>query len=169
MSKMQKLHAGDIELAVSALLNYRVYTIVPNVSWGLGLRHECDMLALDNNDRFTEIEIKVTVSDLKADFKKRHNHASEFISRLYYAMPIELCEKYADIIPNHCGIISVKPICNRDGQHILNKAQYYRMAKHDKTKRKPDQRTIMKFMKLGCMRIWSLKHHNNKTKLIATT
>jgi len=159
------MNALDVELAVVALLNYRIYTIVPNVSWGLGLRHECDILALDEKGRFTEIEIKVTASDLKADFKKDHNHNSKFISRLYYAMPIEICEKYHEIIPKHCGIIAIKQIdIYGDGKYIMNQAQYYRMAKHDKTKQMPDEKTIKKFMQLGCMRIWSLKNHNKKNK-----
>lgn len=176
-----KIHAGQVEVAVAKLLNYRVYTIVPNVFWGLDLWHECDMLALDKQGRFTEIEIKVSASDLKADFKKSHGHKSKFISRLFYAMPIDLCEKYADLIPNHCGIISVKPQTfwrfkkesssfeKRHGIALKEsfegyKAEFYRQAKHDKTKDKPDEKTIIKFMQLGCMRIWSLKEHNNKSK-----
>jgi hypothetical protein len=139
------------------LLNYRVYTIVPNISWGIGL-HECDMLALDNKGRFTEIEIKVTASDLKADFKKKHSHSSKMISRLFYAMPIELCEKYDEIIPKHCGIISVHGISVSHGIRYF--AKFYRHAKHDKKKENPNEKIIKKFMQLGCMRIWSLKSHN---------
>ncbi len=173
-----KIHAGHIEVAVANLLNYRVYTIVPNVSWGLGLQHECDMLALDDKGRFTEIEIKISASDLKADFKKEHGHKSKIISRLFYAMPIELCDKYADLIPNHCGIIAIrkktlwrfkKDSSSFDKKHNIAikepfegyKAEFYRQAKHDKTKGKPTEKEIQKFMQLGCMRIWSLKSHNN--------
>lgn len=63
-----KPNTQDMELAVTGLLNFRVYTIVPNVSWGLGLGHECDLLALDQQRRFTEIEIKISKSDLVRDF-----------------------------------------------------------------------------------------------------
>lgn len=168
MSK-PKLHAGHVEVAVANLLNYRVYTIVPNVYWGLNLFHECDMLALDKQGRFTEIEIKVTASDLKADFKKSHGHRSRIISRLFYAMPIELCEKYQDLIPKHCGIIAIREKILYDwtnkstvSQHQGWKAEFFRQAKHDKTKEKPNDKTIKEFMRLGCMRIWSLKQHNNR-------
>lgn len=172
-----KLHAGHIEVAVAMLFNYRIYTIVPNVYFGLGFRHECDMLALDKQGRFTEIEIKVTASDLKADFKKEHGHKSKIISRLFYAMPIELCEKYQDLVPKHCGIIAIrqKTLYKWEGasrgtdspnakfvEHQGWKAEFYRQAKHDKSKEKPSEATIKKFMQLGCMRIWSLKSHNNK-------
>jgi len=166
MNSITKLHSGHIELAVAMLLNYRVYTIVPNVSHGLGLRHECDMLALDKNGRFTEIEIKVSASDLKADFKKGHGHRCDFISRLIYAMPIELCEKYKDLIPQECGIIAIElsyPSWLNGRAKI--EARHYRLVKHDKKKSMPSEKVKMEFMRLGCMRIWSLKAHNNK-KLI---
>lgn len=155
-----KIHSGHIEVAVANLLDFRKYTIVPNVSWGLDLRHECDMLALDNQDRFTEIEIKISAADLKNDFKKPHGHRSKIISRLIYAMPLELCQKYEDLIPKGCGIIAVKEV-KRRGKPVF-KAEHYRFCRHDKTKSAPDAKTIRKFMKLGCMRIWRLKEHNNK-------
>ena len=158
------MHAGQVESAVAVLINYRKNVIVPNVSWGLGLFHECDMLVLDGQNRFTEIEIKVSASDLKADFKKEHGHKSKIISRLIYAMPIELCQKYQDLIPKHCGIIAVREYTryNLTGY----KAEWFRMCKHDKSKEKPSAQTIRKFMELGCMRIWTLKAHNNKRNLI---
>lgn len=162
----KKLHAGHIEYAVVQLLNYRVYTIVPNVSWGMGFNHECDLLALDNKNRFTEIEIKVTASDLKADFKKAHGHRSEYISRLVYAMPMNLAEKYSDIIPKECGIIAVDVVTKSKWQtsdlvtYRVLVAEWWRQVKHAHTEEVP-QKKILKFMQLGCMRIWSLKAHNN--------
>lgn len=153
------MHSGNIELAVANLLNYRVQTIVPNVSWGLGLRHECDMLVLDKQGRFTEVEIKISISDLKADFKKKHGHQSKFISRLVYAIPYELLEKSLELIPKHCGIIIVRTRNTSRGTKYF--AEWYRQCRHDKNKVKPSTETIQKFFHLGCMRIWSLKSHNN--------
>jgi hypothetical protein len=76
-------------------------------------------------------------------------------------MPIELCQKYSEIIPSNCGIIAVKKIdIYGDGRKIKNKAEFYRHAKHDKSKENPGIDQVMKFMNLGCMRIWSLKNHN---------
>lgn len=155
-----KIHAGHIEVAVAKLLNYRIYTIVPNVSWGLGLRHECDMLALDDKGRFTEIEIKVTASDLKKDFMKWHGHKSEMISRLVYAMPAKLFEKHGALIPAHCGVITVHDMESPTGSMGF-RASWQRLCKHKPISKPPDDKTILKFMSLGCMRIWSLKAHNN--------
>lgn len=90
---------------------------------GLYLNHECDLLVLDKNNRFTEVEIKISMSDLKADFKKYHAHKAKYISRLVYAIPHDLLDK------------SMEPAS------IINK-----------------------FYQLGCMRIWSLKSHNNRWK-----
>lgn len=152
-----KIHSGHIEVAVANLLNYRVYTIVPNVSHGLYLNHECDMLALDQSDRFTEIEIKISMSDLKADFKKQHGHKSKYITRLVYAFPDSMLEKALPIIPVECGIITVSET-NVSGFFI---AEWYRTCRHRKSEKVPDK-IIKKFMSLGCMRIWSLKEHNNR-------
>jgi len=160
-----KMHAGHVEVAVAKLIGYRTHTIVPNVSWGLGLNHECDMLVLDQQNRFTEIEIKVSASDLKKDFTKWHGHKNKIISRHVYAMPISLCEKYHDLIPKTFGIISVEPKKmghENDPTWIpMYEASWYRLVKH-KVIETPCEKKIRKFMELGCMRIWSLKEVNNR-------
>lgn len=155
-----KLHAGIVEICVAKLIGFRTNTIVPNVSWGLGLNHECDMLVLDKQDRFTEIEIKVTLADLKKDFIKEHKHYSKYITRLIYAFPEELLEKGLELIPKECGIIVIYKSRNPS---VLPgyRAEWYRQVKHRKTDfTKPDQKMIRKFMELRCMRIWNLKQHN---------
>lgn len=152
-------HAGDMELAVASLIGYRQHAIVPNVSWGLGLRHECDMLILDSKNRFTEIEIKVSKSDLLADFKKVHGHSSNIISRLVYAVPDYLLETAIEAVPRHHGIIAVKSI-EIHGK-TLYKARWIRIPKHNKLKDKPNDKQIRKFMELGLMRVWTLKAKNN--------
>lgn len=145
-----------MELAVAVLIGYRANTIVPNVSWGLYLKHECDMLVLDKQNRFTEIEIKISKSDLKADFSKKHGHKSKIISRLVYAIPENLLETALELLPNDSGIIIVKYY---NGYY---KAFWHRHARHKKNTEEIPTSTINKFYQLGCMRIWSLKAHNNK-------
>lgn len=154
-----KLHAGHMEVAVAKLIGWRQHTIVPNVSWGLGLRHEADMLVLDKSNRLTEVEIKISKSDLKADLSKRHGHASSIISRLVYAVPDDLVEIASQILPNSVGIISVR----WDGYIGAFKAKWVRNCKHNKTRR-PDDKQIIKMAQLGCMRIWSLKERLIESK-----
>lgn len=157
MSKL-KIHSGQMEVAVANLIGYRTHTIVPNVSWGLGLRHECDMLVLDDKDRFTEIEIKVSKSDLKADFNKGHGHYSGIITRLIYAVPTDLLETAKELVPPKCGIIEVLTIPPKDKTWLpVHRAQWIRRCRHRKPDRPVTDETIRKFMMLGCMRIWSLK------------
>ena len=154
-----KLHAGHMEVAVANLIGYRTHTIVPNVSWGLGLNHECDMLVLDQKGRFTEVEIKISRSDLRADFKKKHGHQSKFISRLVYAVPEEMKDYALELIPLTAGLIYVHHY-DWNGK-IQCYARWERLCRHDTTK-KPDQKTLNRFYHLGCMRIWSLKEHSYK-------
>jgi hypothetical protein len=148
-----RLHVGHMEFAVANLIGWRENTIVPNVSWGLGLSHEADLLVLDKSGRFTEIEIKISLSDLKADFKKWHGHQSHIISRLVYAVPHNLVNHANTCVPKGCGIISVKwhP---RAG---VFQAEWVRRCVHKKGTAKPSTARVIKFMSLGCMRIWSLK------------
>lgn len=153
-----KLHEGHIQVAVAMLLNPRVYTIVPNVFWS---GHECDLLALGANGKLTEIEIKISAADLKNDFKKGHNHFSKTISRLVYAMPLHLCDKYRELIPSDCGIISITTYVYSDRKYV--NANWYRQAKHRKDKQPPSDKEKLELTRLGCMRIWSLKFHNNKS------
>lgn len=143
----------DVEVAVANLIGYRKHTIVPNVSWGLGLYHECDMLVLDDKNRFTEIEIKVSKSDLKKDFDKKHGHKSRFISRLIYAVSEPILEAAEQIVDTRFGIISVS-YNEKNGRYT---ARWVRQCKHIKGVDPVSPDMIQKFMKLGCMRIWSLK------------
>lgn len=157
-----RLHSGHMEVAVAKLIGYRRNTIVPNVSWGLGLRHECDMLVLDDKNRFTEIEIKISKQDFKKDFEKAHGHASGIISRLVYAVPEKLSQYCIETISGLCrsdiGIIKVS-WCGYLGMY---RAEWVMIPKHRKLYQPVPEKTIKKFMSLGCMRIWSLKEKNNK-------
>jgi len=149
-----KLHAGHIESAVVALLDYRVYTIVPNVSFGWNLRHEADLIYVNRDMYVTEVEIKISASDLRADFKKGHRHESKRIHRLVYAVPENLIDLAKTLCPKHTGLIAVRQgktgfraewvrISKKNGNPAITLSQYAEL------------------LRLGCMRIWSLKHHNN--------
>ena len=47
--------------------------------WKEIVNHECDMLIVTKNRYLTEVEIKISLSDLKADFKKKHQHKDKNI------------------------------------------------------------------------------------------
>lgn len=161
-----KLHAGHIEVAVAGLFNYRVYAIVPNVSYGWGLAHEADLICVSKAMIVTEVEIKVSAGDLRADFKKHHNHSSKRIHRLVYAVPESLVELAKELVPKHCGIIEVYTKeyypKSRSDKHTIEGffARWVRGAK--KNSNPPiTEKQYAELLRLGCMRIWTLKHHNN--------
>ncbi len=146
------MNSLEIELAIVNHLDYRVNTIVPNVSYGLNF-HEIDLLVLSQSGYATEIEIKTSVADLKADLNKKHHHNSNRIKLFYFAVPEEIKEKALELIPERAGLYVV----------IHNKERGYTYVKCikaptvNKLARKFNNEEIVKLHKLGMMRIWSLK------------
>jgi hypothetical protein len=151
------MHSGHIEIAVAELFNFRLNIIVPNVYWGLGLKHECDMIVVSPAGFATEIEIKISRSDFKADFKKNNEkygsgdlkgwgHYSSKIKKFYYAVPHDL--NIEDLLPPRTGLIKV---------YNFHRAKIIYPAKVNHEARRLNKDEIDKLLHLGCMRIWSLK------------
>lgn len=156
-----KITSRHIEIAVANWFGYRTNLIVPNVSWGFGLRHECDMLICSNSNYLTEVEIKISKSDLKADLLKSHKHDSKIIKKLYFAYP-ESMSDCDSLVPERAGIIHIwewksNPNFNTGTfgcKLIRNPVAVKGVGKIDENKK-------IELMRLGCMRIWSLKEHLN--------
>ena len=154
--KVKPIKTIDIEIALAKYYGVRQHIIVPNISWGLPGMHECDLFIISKAGIATEIEIKISRSDLLADFKKGHNHAdrSGRIAYLYFAMPESMYEKCKDLIPIDAGILT----CHRpswDGGKIYVKEQ--RKPVRRKNTRKLTTEEQFKIARLGTMRIFSLK------------
>ena len=77
--------------------------------------HECDMLSVSKKMFLREVEIKVSVSDFKADFKKKHNHGGN-IKQFYYAVPYYILPKIEKDIPKNAGIL-VAEICQKTNRY----------------------------------------------------
>lgn len=145
------MHSGHIEVAIAKYLNPRQNVIVPNVFWGLGFRYELDLLVLTPSKYAWEIEIKTSLSDLKADQKKHHGHYSERIKRLYFAVPEFLQQQALENIPERAGLFVV---CDDEAN------RYVKLAKAPKLNtnaRKFNDDEIKKLYELAAMRIWTLK------------
>lgn len=101
----------DIESAIfKHWVGKQKKAIIPNVSWGFHI-HECDLLVVEKDLSITEVEIKVSKSDLKADQKKWHGHNSSRITRLYFAIPEYLFnDECISFIPSHAGILVIKEV-----------------------------------------------------------
>jgi hypothetical protein len=150
--KSKPISTAEIEIAVAKMFNIRTHIIVPNISWGFHFGHEMDLFVLTKSNLVKEVEIKISVSDFRADFKKWHQHKSKYVKEFYYAFPKELYDKVKDEVPEHAGII----ICDR----YANGRIYARIVKNAKINSKCEKLSVddqLKIERLGCMRIWSLK------------
>lgn len=122
--------------------------------WKNIVNHECDMLIVSKNCYLTEVEIKISLSDLKADFKKEHQHKDENIKNFYYAFPAEMKEKALELIPKNCGVlIAVKKECGIP----YRKIECYRKPKINKEAKPINDIVLSKIYRLGYLRYWNYR------------
>lgn len=138
--------SAEIELAIANHLGIRTHLIIPNISWGLGV-HECDLLVLSKSGYATEVEIKVSASDLKADTQKGHGHKSKKIKYLYFAIPSYLCN-YIEFIPKRAGIFIITS---------TNRVFCIATPEQNKDARPLTLQEQCDMARLGALRIWGLK------------
>lgn len=155
--KTKPITTIEMEVAIANFFGYRQNIIVPNISWGL-LSHEVDLLIVRKSGVAIEVEIKTSLSDLKADFTKKHKHIERLnrISYFYYAMPYSVYEKGKDLIPQNAGIIVCDRIILYNGKEDIR----VRMIKDSvkiKGSRSLTSDEQFKVARLGAMRIFSLK------------
>jgi len=149
-----KWTAQQVEIAVINHFNPRRNLIVSNVSWGLFAYHEADLVILSPYNCGTEVEIKVTAADIKADLKKRHGHKEEIIRDVWFAVPEELADD--PNIPSYAGIIAVKKWKTRSGKQRYSCVRK-RLPVKNKDFRKFTEAERQKLLRLGCLRIVGLK------------
>jgi len=87
---------------------------------------EADMLLVTYSKFLEEIEIKISVSDFKADSRKVEKHKSleaghPLIRRFWYAVPHEIWEKVEPLVPPYAGLIII-PSDHRYRPYIKKKA-----------------------------------------------
>lgn len=136
----------EIEIAISRLFDHRQNMIIPNVWWGLGFNHECDLLVCTKAGYCTEIEIKTSRADLKRDGLKPHGHGDPRIRRIFFAIPEKLLA-HKDLIPEQAGIITIS-----NGQATIVKN-----AVVNKQARSLKLEEMLHLGRLASMRIWTLK------------
>lgn len=100
-----KIKTSEIELAIAKFFGIRQNIIVPNLSWGLGFKHELDLAVITKSCYLHEYEIKTSAGDLKKDLEKPHLHRDKLnrIRTLNFVIP-DYLYKYKDYIPEHAGI-----------------------------------------------------------------
>ena len=117
---------------------YRVENIVT---------HECDILSVTKNCFLREIEIKVSVSDFKADFNKKHNHEGN-IKQFYYAVPYYILDKIKDLVPEHAGIL----VAAYENEHWQLKR--HKKAIDNKSATPIDEEKLNKIFRIGYLKYW---------------
>jgi len=156
----------EIEIALMRFLNVRTNLIVPNVSWGIyeprargGILHECDLIVLSKANYATEIEIKISKSDIKADRKKHHAHIHPLIARLYFAVPEKLQETALEQIPERAGLYVITSKQYSDIGKVItsNCPKLIRQCKRNTNALQWSDQQRLKLAHLGCMRILNLK------------
>lgn len=133
--------AADIEIALATRthkFSYRAGMVLPNVSWGMGV-HECDMFSVTKAGYVHEVEIKISVADLKKDADKTHNHVSNKIKYLWFAAPLKMQAALEQYAPARAGILCLhksefsdhhlvvdeirQPIPNKDARKLTHHEQ----------------------------------------------
>ena len=76
--------------------------MIPNLSYGL-LPYEADFVVISKAGYLTEVEIKRSWQDFKADFKKDHKHDAEQVYYFYYCVPESIVDKVVDFLKAQYG------------------------------------------------------------------
>jgi hypothetical protein len=148
----------------------RQFAVVPNVSWSM-LPWEADLLVCSKAGFLTEVEIKISMSDWKADLlKNKHRpdigwRQSRMVKRFFYACPPEIAERWLEIkretmdektgivvthaFPEYAGVLSV----SEDGVKVIRPA-----ADKPNHRRLTDQE-MLNMARLGSIKAWDLAHN----------
>lgn len=136
----------EMEIKIAEYFGSRQNLIIPNVSWGFNI-HECDLLIMTPAGYLYEVEIKISLADLKKDRFKNHKHYSDKIKMLYFAIPEKLYQNI-NYIPERSGILVLKENgiieCRRNPEIKKNAISLNIYKKFE-------------LARLGSLRIWTLK------------
>ena len=176
--KPKKLTTLAMEVRMMTSINPRQNLTVLNPSWGMSFRipgsgwkqlHECDIIYITKSNHATEIEIKISKSDLVKDKFKPHKHDHPKIARLYFAVPENLEEIAIKEIPEHAGLYVVRQVKtyysrygygenNQDGEfYYRDVVDLVRKAKRRPNAMKWTDKEMMELARLGTLRILPLK------------
>ncbi|MGL5646871.1 MAG: hypothetical protein ACRDDY_03385 [Clostridium sp.] len=103
------MNTQEIEYALTEHFFLKEKIVATGITKSSGIvSHECDLLTVNKNMFITEYEIKISLSDVKADLKKKHGHSCNNICRTFFVLPSDLVEKAMSFIPDKFGVISVR-------------------------------------------------------------
>lgn len=163
----------DIELAIMKAFDFRNNIIIPNVTDMTNvLAFETDMIVVRNTGYATGFEIKISKSDLKAEFKKRQHNDSDIFhlgksnfekyygkfKYFYFAVPDNLKEYALEIVPQKFGIyVYEKKLYKKFGEE-WESSHFYEVRKANFLfNYKWSGKEMYELARLGAMRIYPLK------------
>ena len=131
---MSALTEARIQDAIWGQFSTRSELIIPNFrapNW-----HECDVFQVAKSLYWVEFEIKISVSDFRADFNKEAKHATLKAGdsllgprRFWYVMPTDIAEKVKADIPAYAGLMIAKDIDGYVRLRVVKKAPTLKSAK----------------------------------------
>lgn len=126
--------------------------VLPNILLTVGRvgHYEADLLYITPKRYCTEVEIKISMADFKADFKKKIYHNSDIVRNFYYAFPHELYQENSIeinqiLLDSDAGIMAVRDFQGRCA----------RILRDPKTRRniKPiTEQKLYELLRIGCMK-----------------
>lgn len=141
----------------------RAKFIMENVSFGLFRWGEVDLLVCSKSGYLTDIEIKTSISDLKADFRKKKwidPYYRRDVKYHYYAIPEQLKDKAIELIEENqpkSGIILVKhELVDKGGvsDYYSDNAWCIKNAKMSKEARALRDKDFINLARLAMFRYW---------------
>lgn len=123
-----------------------------------GGRYEADFVYINKNHYLTEVEIKISIADFKADFKKNHYHDCKDVRSLYYALPKDLYKTNKDLFNNmaaECGA----------GIIVVNGCRTCEIVKRAAIRREVKQLSpweMVGYMRLGCLKWFKPQYENEE-------
>ncbi len=150
----------------------RTNIIVPNLSFGF-LNHEADLVIVGKSGYLTEVEIKRSFEDFKADFKKEIYHdRDERVAYFGYFVPKSIQQKCMEFNKEHAkdvtyngspymvfGFTDDGKIYDEDGRYLVGGGFG---ASYNPNARKLFLEERLKIAHLGCMRLYPIKKNNKQ-------
>lgn len=149
-----KLTIDEIQIALrnSGIWNKRQDIFIPNLSWGL-LNYEADLVIITKSGYLTEVEIKRSWEDFKADFKKGHEHDDPRVYYFHYCVPESICGRVVEFLQEKYGAGRPSVLCVSEDGYI----RHYDGGVAHRGGRKLFLEEQLTAARLGCMRVWNLK------------
>lgn len=131
---------------------------VPNVSFGMNIEYEADLVVVTKSGYATEYEIKRSWTDFLADFKKNNcAHKAPWVYKFFYVVPLSIKDKVLSYLDN---LFEEKKITNipavlcysEDKQISLFGGCHYVSGG-----RKMFIEERLKLARLGTLRYWDLR------------